>query len=629
MATTIPALQHWTEEIGTCMVRRWVISAPEVLDPAVDLLLEELHLLGIPAGREGEPNLVVELEESLDEDLGAEGFRLRVGHSLVEVAAAAPAGARHGLRAVSQLLRQGELPMGETLERPRYAERGVTLCASQINIQPAWIDRLLTDMADLRMNQLLLELKLRTDDERQNFWSVHERDTVRALVERAAGLGIDVVPEINSPGHMGVWLHHRPDLQLRDNEGKRQPVQLDLSHPEAFDFYTHLVDQYLEVFDSSYWHMGGDEYMIHTSFANYDALTAWAKRTYGEDATIADAHVAFINRVNDHVKARGKVLRIWNDGIVDTKVVQLDRDIVVDHWYGDGLPAAELVERGYTLTNVHCDLYFSRSHQPFKVDCRKLWDAGWHVGQFDRSEIDADHPQLLGLRTSIWPDESFRQTEQEVEAEIFEALRFTAQMAWHGSHAGFRTFDAFRDAALRIGHSPARANVPPCQLADGEVVIRRDGRFLGVHEGEVALVDEAQPWRLIATPDGYHQLVHGRDALTLIEGAKFLGVVTQAGARPTLAAPAPMRDRSYATSDHRNPQQWQLVPVDGGHRIRHALSNADLTVVTGKERSIEFSARPDTDPELEDQSLRPAPGTVAQLPPAMATGVWTIVPAAH
>lgn len=566
------------------------------------------------------------------EELGEEGFALQVSAAGVRLVGATPAGAFYASRALGQMLRQSpRLPWGSCVERPLYPQRGVTLCASQVGAQPQWIERLLTDMADLRLNQVLLESKMRsTRHPETSTWHYYTPEQLRDLVRRAQELHIEVIPEINSPGHMGVWLEARPELQLVDRHGVRHPQMLDLSHPEALQFYLDLVEEHDAVFSSRYWHMGADEYLQDTSVDEFPRLREWAERTYGPGATVEDAFTAFINQVGRWVRARGKQLRIWNDGVMGSQVVPLDRDLVVDFWYAAGVSAAELAGRGVPLLNANELLYWSRSLECYQVDCRSLWDGGWHVGSFPGGELDPADPALLGCRLSIWPDTAYLLTENEVEEQVRDSLRLVSQLSWSGPLRGCG-WESFAERIDSVGRSPLwGAGQERLPLPAGRYQVRGpQGQVLGANaRGQVVAVapqpgQEPDSWSLHVTDDGYYQLVSDRSGLALAvdEGSKHLGVVTQAGARASLRPVADPRRYPGAPSDRsaahdRNTQKWLLLrSAAGGFTLRHALSGQDLTLVTGGEARSGWRA-----------DLVLSPGEVVQLPEDQGATRWTLTP---
>src|SRR5690606_2387805 len=167
-----------------------------------------------------------------------------------------------------------------------------------------------------------------------NTWSYYTKDDVRALVEKAERYGIDVIPEINSPGHMEIWLENMPELQLtNESTGAKDEVRMDITKDASFDFYTDLIDEYFEVFETDYWHMGVDEYMLGSGYANYPQIKRFAQHEFGVGATEDDVLAWYVNKINDYVQSKGKSLRIWNDGVMrDNQFVDFDTDILIEHW---------------------------------------------------------------------------------------------------------------------------------------------------------------------------------------------------------------------------------------------------------------------------------------------------------
>ncbi|WP_296140397.1 family 20 glycosylhydrolase [uncultured Tessaracoccus sp.] len=649
----VPALDHWRPGTGSwTLTDETRIVAPSSFRAQADMFAKELSIEldpslagtaltpprpgAVPIVQEGATaaDIAVRIEPSRTDALGAESYDLHVGADGVRVVAADVRGAFYGTRSLSQMLRQTRtLPAGDVTDKPLMRERGVTLCACRINIQTDFIDRLLMDMADLKLNYLMLELKVKSDDPRDNSWSYYTPDDVRSLVERASDHGIEVFPVINAPGHMGAWLANRPDLQLKDRFGKAHETRLDITKPEALQFYTGIIDSYADIFPSDSWHMGADEYLIGTNGpSQFPDVARWARAEFGPDATLYDAFNHFVNNVNTHVKQRGKTLRMWNDGIHPTTEVQLDDDIVIEYWSDTGVHATDLTDRGYELMNASQALYFSRSARNYKVNSAALWENGWHAGQFDGgTTVPVDSPALRGAKVSIWPDISYHQTENEVEEEVFDSLRLVSQLTWNANHKGNdgqeQSWQQFKAAVDAVGHHPLWQNVVREPLPEGTYRIgltRTDGQPLVAQDRGVALGTQHEDWAITKSPDHYYQLRHeatGR-CLALREGRKDLGVVIETGARPQLERCVDITKVTYGTGERGNPQKWQLIPANGGFTIRNALTNQDLAAIRGTEQAIDFSANPATDKDLADQSKRPDVGTVVQLPHDLTDDVW-------
>ena len=144
------------------------------------------------------------------------------------------------------------------------------------------------------------------------------------------------------PGHMNAILAPHPELQLDNQSGQRDPYFLDLSEPGAYTLAQDLVNEYLPLFPARYWHVGADEYV--SNYAAYPQLLTYARAHYGASATAKDTYYGFINWVNDLVRAGGKTLRMWNDGIKPGDgTINPASNIVVEFWYNYGLTPQQLV----------------------------------------------------------------------------------------------------------------------------------------------------------------------------------------------------------------------------------------------------------------------------------------------
>lgn len=430
-----------------------------------------------------------------------------------------------------------------------FPERGVTLCASQVGISIEFIEALLERMHELELNTLIWELKLKSPRwERANTWHYYTSSQVSQILALAQRLGIEVIPEVNAPGHMGIWLENYPQYALRRPDGSVDPEgRLDITNPQAIEFYLQIVAEYLRIFPSRWWHMGADEYMIHDSFANYPYLAEYAHQNFGPDASEYDVFNSFVNQVNQFVKGQGRRLRTWNDGIHETSVVHLDTDIMIEYWKDEGLRIADFRQRGHEVINNSEVLYWSRSHPPYRVDAPALWESNWDARTFIGNQYLSDSPRdgaggQRGLRVSIWPDESYRQTEHEVWEAIQDSLMLVAQLGKYGTK---RNHDW---RAVRMSY-------PPVPTIAGSTVSP------GLYEIPGLDAVGKGPWRVQHTPDGYCTLADtacGKN-LTLKDGQKHLGVVTQAGARPSLEPPADMSvswPAGWDEAESRNTQKW-------------------------------------------------------------------------
>ncbi len=522
------------------------------------------------AARSGD--IVLRQDPSLKGELGAEGYRLDIGDRLT-VTAASSTGVFYGSRTVLQLLNDdGRAARGSATDVPAYRERGVGVCACYINVSTQWFERLMKDMASQKLNQLWIEAKVKSDtDPASAFWGYYTKAQVRTLVATARKYHIELVPEINSPGHMDPYLENHPELQLRDKNGVASPTRLDISRPEALAYYTSMVDEALKVWDSHSWHMGADEYMIGSSYPDYPQLQTAATAKFGAAATPDDLFTDFINQVDAHVKADGRSLRIWNDGLTGhNSVVPLNRDITVEHWLGGGSiqQPSSLLAEGRPVMNSAYSLYLIRGG--FKMQTQKLYESGWTPLSFESGTLTEGAANLTGAKISLWPDSAAAETENEVEAEAFMPVRFLAQATWGGPKPS-PTYAGFEALARKLGHAPGWANTDRAPLADGTYRLTAGAKVLApAADAGVSLAGGGSAsWTLTATTDGYYTVrsTETGQCLDVVRGKKYLGAPLEVGAEISLGS-------CSATS---RTQRWQLDTGAGATSLRNAFSQLHLT----------------------------------------------------
>ena len=84
---------------------------------------------------------------------------------------------------------------------------------------------------------------------------------VRRIVDLAARLHITVIPEIDSPGHLGAVLAAHPAAPAaRRRRAGRVRGAIDIAKPASARIVDELLREYAELFPGAYWHLGGDEY---------------------------------------------------------------------------------------------------------------------------------------------------------------------------------------------------------------------------------------------------------------------------------------------------------------------------------------------------------------------------------
>ncbi|MFI9169019.1 family 20 glycosylhydrolase [Streptomyces lincolnensis] len=550
---TVPALTDWAPESGSYAygTRTRIVADTGGERRVAGTLADDLRAAGhgtVPVVRGGARagDIVIDVRPA-ESALGTEGYELHAGKRL-SVTGATETGAFYGTRTLLQLLARGDrIPAGRTVDVPRYKERGVGVCACYIHVSLPWLENLVREMAYHKLNQLLLELKVKSDAHPEaNTWGYYTKGEIRRLVALGEKYHVEIIPEINSPGHMDPWIENRPDLQLTDSDGTKQPSRLDITRPAAFDYYTSLMDEYAQVFTAKSWHMGADEYMLGSDFAKYPQVLKYAQDRYGPGATPQDAFVDFVNRVHDHAAAKGVDLRIWNDGLTGANTVPVRTDTTVEHWLNVAVKPSQLIAQGYAVMNAAYSLYLIRGG--FHSDTASLYDQSWDPRAFEGEKLTSARG-VTGAKISLWPDNGRGETENEVALRLWPALRHIAQATWGVPHPD-ATYPEFVARGTAVGHAPGWRDLTRVPVADGTYTFGRSF---------TASVQR--------TADGYVTLRSAAGCLAISGGRLTLNVPLQPGVEAT-----------WDTCDATNTlQRWELEPATGGYRLVNAITRMALT----------------------------------------------------
>jgi hexosaminidase len=397
-----------------------------------------------------------------------------VGPELL-IEARAAAGAFYGTRTVLQLLRRHRrIPAGRARDVPRYPERGLMIDNGRRYYSPGWIRREIREMAYLKLNQLHLHL---SDNQGFRIASASHPEIVsarhltkaqvRGVVGLARRLHIRVIPEIDMPGHLGEALAKHTELQLADASGGRRTDRLDFTLLAARRFARDLILEYLPLFGGRYWHAGADEYLAPADYAGFPQLERYARSRYGPRATGADAYLAFVNWIDRLVRARGRTLRVWHDGLSGGRAVRLRRDVVVEWWSDHAGPTPRaLLASGHRILNAGWfpTYYVVGPLGQARPSMRVAYES-WRVNRFSGLLLNTPAParpaltvpagtrRVLGSELHVWNDDPDAERVAATARGIGPRLRVLAQKTWD-SPAPAANYEGFLRVARAIGRAP-------------------------------------------------------------------------------------------------------------------------------------------------------------------------------
>ncbi|MEU4273765.1 glycoside hydrolase family 20 protein [Streptomyces tanashiensis] len=396
-----------------------------------------------------------------------ESYTLTVRDGRVRIAGPDEAGVFYGTRTLKQSVKAtGAIPEGTVTDRPAKPQRGLNLDIARKHFTAAWIEDRIREMGDLKLNQLGLHFsddqgfRIASDSHPEVVSQQHlTKAEVRRILALAASRHITVVPEIDSPGHLGAVIAAHPDLQLVSASGRTPRGAVDISDPDAARIVDDLLREYTQLFPGAYWHLGADEYvalMSKNPEASYPGLAAAARAKYGPSGRVQDLATGWLNDRAAVVRPTGKTLKAWNDGFFTGGVVSAAKDLQVEYWTGKEIGAREPVSylsAGRRLVNLNDEYLYYVLGQPNDFTYptgRRIYEQWTPLVVRGTTPVPARYdPQILGARFAVWCDLSRAQTQAQVADGIRLPLTALAQKVWDPAKPTL-TWDQFRSLAAKV-----------------------------------------------------------------------------------------------------------------------------------------------------------------------------------
>ncbi|MEH0546433.1 glycoside hydrolase family 20 protein [Streptomyces sp. B21-105] len=467
---TIPAVRAHTPARGPgwrpATERRVVVGDAGLADEGRLVAAE----LGLTYAGEKDDVRAGDLRLVLNDDKGAnpESYTMTVSGGRVTVTAPTDAGVFYGTRTLKQEVHGGgTAPEGVVRDQPAKPQRGFMLDIARKNFSADWIEDRLRELGDLKYNQLGLHFsddqafRIQSDTHPEIVAREHlTKAQVKKIVTLAAQRHITVVPEIDSPGHLGAVLDAHPELQLRNVRGVATRGAIDISEQASAELLDDLLNEYTGLFPGGYWHLGGDEYQALTvsdPAASYPQLASAARARYGAGAGVSDLATGWLNDRADTVRAHDRTMRAWNDGFFRGTSVQPASDLVVAYWTGKEIGArtpTEYLSAGRKMLNYNDEYLYYVLGEPndFAYPTgRRIYEQWTPRVLRGTTPVPAKYDaQILGGSLAVWCDLANSQTQDQVAAGVRMPLRATAQKLWDARTPAL-TWAQFTSLANRLG----------------------------------------------------------------------------------------------------------------------------------------------------------------------------------
>jgi hexosaminidase len=226
----------------------------------------------------------------------SEGYRLLIDNKKITLQASTETGLYYGVQTLLQMLppqienstksvAQWNVHCMTIEDAPRFPYRGIMLDCCRHFISVSHIKKLLDVFASYKINRFhwhltedqawRIEIKrypkltrigaIRTEENGKQYGGFYTQNQIKEIVKYAADRHIEVIPEIEMPGHALAALAAYPEYSCTGGPFKPRitwGVESDVycaGNEATYTFLSNILDEVCSLFPSSYIHIGGDE----------------------------------------------------------------------------------------------------------------------------------------------------------------------------------------------------------------------------------------------------------------------------------------------------------------------------------------------------------------------------------
>ncbi|GAB6168041.1 hypothetical protein JCM1393_05010 [Clostridium carnis] len=421
-----------------------------------------------------------------------EAYKIEIGDKGVKIVAASENAAMYALRTIQHLMltNKNSLVYGTIIDYPNLSERRVHVDMGRKYISKDWIIQHIRELSYLKMNTIQLHFsenlgfRIESDFDKAivSQDGYLKKSEIREILVEAKKYGVNVIPSLDTPGHVQHILEVHPEYGQVGNDGKKSTGALDVTNPEAVKYIKGLYSEYMELFKGcTDFHIGADEYMEFDRppfTSNYKKiLDDYAHEKFGAEYTWKDTMASYINDIAAHVKAGGFKPRIWNDGIYygenswyeSKQQIKMHDYIGIDFWsqMSWNRSIARLntfVEKGHKyIYNVNASYFYYVLRPSVPNDGRKQHSFDyldqdiriyneWTPGKFQENTVYDNSDFIKGAALAIWCDKPDLVEEDTITEDISKELRALATKSWNTSSNTIADINKFRENYKKIGN---------------------------------------------------------------------------------------------------------------------------------------------------------------------------------
>ena len=494
-----------------------------------------------------------------------EGYQLDVTPGGIDLRAGSPDGLFYGMQTLRQLYAGGEVPCVSIRDNPRFGYRGLHLDVSRHFFSKEEVMKLLDVMSFYKLNTLHMHLTdaggwrieidkypkltsetaFRTESDWRKWWDGRDRkylpegtpgayggyytkEDIREIVKHAASKHINIIPEIEFPGHSEEVLMAYPELSC---SGKPyQNGDFCIGNEQSFTFMEDVLAEVIDLFPSEYIHVGGDECpKVRWEKCPKCQARIKAEGIKGDKKHSAEEYLQsyVISRMEKFVESKGRHIIGW-DEILEGGLAP---NATVMSWRGmdGGIEAAKQKHNVVMTPNTYVYLDY---YQSADTDLEPEAIGGYlpleKVYSFEPTAgiSPEDQKYVIGAQANLWTE--YIPTFSQVEYMIMPRIDAVADIQWSdpskkdyqtflprvarmtqlydrlGYNYGKHIFDI--NASLTTNTENGTLDIALTKLGEGDIYYTVDGSDPTIasikYEGPVQINQDCEFKAIVVRPNG-------------------------------------------------------------------------------------------------------------------------------
>ena len=418
---------------------------------------------------------------SYNKKLDNEEYILRINSNLITISASTENGAIFGFQSLNQLMNLNlndgviKLKSQEIKDSPRFKYRGMHLDVGRHMYPVDFIKKYIDGLAMLKFNNFHWHL---TEDQgwrieiekypelnnigsfrdstlighygdkprqfdKSRYGGFYTKKEIKEIVKYANKRGINVIPEIEMPGHSQAAVASYPMLGCSGEQVGVAPLwgvfkEIYCSKNETFDFLEDIIDEVVELFPSKYIHIGGDE-APKTNWKACGNCQNVIEREGLKDEYELQSY--FITRMEKYINSKGKQIIGW-DEILEGGLAP---NATVMSWRGisGGIEAAKMNHEVIMTPNAVCylDHYQAKDtkNEPLAIGGYTPIEEIYNYEPIP-SELDKSlHKYIIGAQGNVWTE--YMKTSDHVEYMVFPRILALSEVVWADNRPSFEDFE--------------------------------------------------------------------------------------------------------------------------------------------------------------------------------------------